>query len=328
MARLEFGKEKGGERDPELGRVMAEAWEERVASLRIPKPGEEGVSEFMKRLSILTAAIFVVSLFAFAGTAFAYKVLDLTQKVQNGMPAWAGKWNGMTMWAGGNTQMQDYDLVGGFYGHDLAFGEHTGTHLDSPAHFKVGMWRLDQIPQDKFFGKCIIMDMRPWVKDRDGYEVSLADVKAWEAKTGCDLAKTAAGSMVFMWTGWDKYWDDFIAGKNQRFIGKSFPGILGEAAQYLADCRMKGFGFDTLSIDTYDRVVSGETLAHNAILGNNMWIIENIRFDPSVADKWVYAVTAPMKIYNGSGAPCRIFVLDDTKAKGMAASYASMVALE
>jgi hypothetical protein len=54
--------------------------------------------------------------------------------------------------------------------------------------------------------------------------------------------------------------------------------------------------FDTLSIDTYDRVVSGNTPAHNAILGNNMWIIENIRFDPSVADKVVYAVTAPMKI--------------------------------
>jgi kynurenine formamidase len=283
----------------------------------------------MKRYSLLVAVVFAVSLFAFAGTALAYKVLDLTQKVENGMPAWAGKWSGMTMWGGCKSQMECYEKVGpGFYGHDLAFGEHTGTHLDSPAHFKVGMWRLDQIPQDKYFGKCVVMDMRPWVKDQDGYEVSLADVKAWEAKTGCNLAKDAAGSMVFMWTGWDKYWDDFIAGKNQRFIGKSFPGIGGDAAQYLADCRIKGFGFDTLSIDTYDRVVSGNTPAHNAILGNNMWVIENIRFDPSVADKVVYAVTAPMKIYNGSGAPCRIFVLDDTKANGMAASYASMKALE
>ena len=282
----------------------------------------------MKRYSLLVAVVFVVSLFAFAGTAFAYKVLDLTQKVENGMPAWAGKWSGMTMWAGGKTQMEDYDLVGDFYGHDLAFGEHTGTHMDSPAHNAYGMWRLDQIPQDKFVGKCIVMDMRPWVKDQDGYEVSMADVKAWEAKTGCNLAKDAAGSMVFMWTGWDKYWDDYLAGKNQRFIGNSFPGILAEVGQYLADCRIKGLGMDVISIDIYNRVMAGDPGAHRAIFSNNIWVIENIRFDPSVADKWVFGVMAPMKIYKGSGAPVRVFVLDDTKARGTAASLASMKQLE
>jgi kynurenine formamidase len=282
----------------------------------------------MRRYTLLAAVALVVC-FAFAGTALAYKVLDLTQKVENGMPAWAGKWNGMTMWGGCKSQAECYEKVGpGFYGYDLAFGEHTGTHMDSPSHNAVGMWKLDQIPQDKFVGKCIVMDMRPWVKDQDGYEVSLADVKAWEAKTGCNLAKDAAGSMVFMWTGWDKYWDDYLAGKNERFIGKSFPGILQDTAQYLADSRIKGLGMDVISIDTYKRVMAGEPLAHRAILGNNIWVIENIRFNPSVADKVVYGVMAPMKIYKGSGAPCRVFVLDDTKAKGMAASYASMVALE
>jgi kynurenine formamidase len=166
------------------------------------------------------------------------------------------------------------------------------------------------------------------VKDQDGYEVSLADVKEWEAKTGCNLAKDAAGSMVFMWTGWDKYWDEYLAGKNERFIGKSFPGILAEVGEYLADCRIKGLGMDVISIDTYNRVNAGEPGAHQHILGNNIWVIENIRFDPSVADKWVFGVMAPMKIYKGSGAPCRVFVLDDTKARGTAASLASMKQLE
>jgi kynurenine formamidase len=282
--------------------------------------------EFMKKALLAVAAVFMFSLFV--GTAFAYKVVDLTQKVQNGMPAWTGKWNGMVMWAGGKTQMEDYDLAGNFYGHDLAFGEHTGTHMDSPAHNACGLWRLDQIPIDKFIGKCVVMDMRPWVKDQDGYEVSLADVRAWETKTGCNLAKDAAGSMIFMWTGWDKYWDDYLAGKNERFIGKSFPGVLGEVGRYFADCRIKGLGMDVISIDIYNRVTAGNPDAHRAVFSNNIWVIENIRFDPSVADKWVFGVMAPMKIYQGSGAPCRVFVLDDTKAKGMAASYASMVALE
>jgi len=282
----------------------------------------------MKRALLIVTAIFVVSLFA--GTALAYKIVDLTQKFENGMPAWAGKWEGMSMWGGCKTQAECYDKVGpNFYGYDLKFTEHTGTHMDSPSHNPYGFWRLDQIPQDKFIGKAVVMDMRPWVKDRDGYEVTMADVKAWEQKTGCNLAKDAAHSMIFMWTGWDKYWDEYIAGKNQRFIKYGFPGITEDAAKYMADCRIKGFGMDVLSIDTYKRVADeGKPLAHRAMFSNLIWVLEDIRFDPSVADKWVFALLGPMKIYQGSGAPTRVFALDDTKAKGMAASYASMVALE
>jgi DNA-directed RNA polymerase III subunit RPC1 len=271
--------------------------------------------------------IFVFSLLA--GTAFGFKVLDLTHKFENGMPAWAGKWEGMSMWGGCKTQAECYDKVGpDFYGYDLKFTEHTGTHMDSPSHQPSGLWRLDQIPIDKFHGKCVIMDMRPWVKDRDGYEVSLADVKAWEKKTGCNLMRDAARSMIFMWTGWDKYWFDYLAGKNERFVKEAFPGILGDAAQYFAACRIEGFGMDVLSIDIYNKVMAGTPPAHKAIFANNSWVIENIKFDASVADKWVYAMLAPMKIYQGSGAPTRVFVLDDTKAKGMAASLSSMKALE
>jgi kynurenine formamidase len=282
----------------------------------------------MKRAMFVVATIFVVSLLA--GTASGYKLLDLTHKFENGMPAWTGKWEGMSMWGGCKTQSECYDKIGpDFYGYDLKFNEHTGTHMDSPAHQPYGLWRIDRIPADKFHGKCVIMDMRPWVKDQDGYEVSLADVKAWEEKTGCNLMRDAARSMIFMWTGWDKYWYDFIEGKNERFMKYSFPGIKEDAARYFADCRVKGFGFDTLSIDTYKRVVDeGKPLAHRALFGNNIWVLENVKFDPSVANKWVYAVTAPMKIHEGSGAPCRVFVMDDTKAKGMEASLASMKTLE
>jgi kynurenine formamidase len=282
----------------------------------------------MKRVSLVITAIFVLTLFA--GTAFAYKLIDMSHKFENGMPAWAGKWEGMSMWGGCQTQSECYDKVGpDFYGYDLKFTEHTGTHMDSPSHQPSGLWKIDQIPVDKFHGKCIIMDMRPWVKDQDGYEVTLADVKAWEAKTGCDLMRDAARSIIFIWTGWDQYWYDYIDGKNERFVQYGFPGVAEDAAKYMADCRIEGVGLDTLSIDTYKRVVDeGNPKAHKAFFANNIWVLENLKFDPSVADKWVYAVTAPMKIYQGSGAPCRVFVLDDTKAKGAKASLESMKALD
>jgi hypothetical protein len=52
----------------------------------------------MKRVSLVITAIFVLTLFA--GTAFAYKLIDMSHKFENGMPAWAGKWEGMSMWGG------------------------------------------------------------------------------------------------------------------------------------------------------------------------------------------------------------------------------------
>lgn len=281
----------------------------------------------MKKSLFAVTVIFVLALSL--GTASAYKLVDLTHKFENGMPAWAGKWEGMSMWGGCKSQSECYDKVGpNFYGYDLKFTEHTGTHMDSPSHQPWGIWRIDEIPMDKFHGKCIIMDMRPWVKDRDGYEVTLADVKAWEQKTGCNLLKEAAHSMIFVWTGWDKYWYDYIEGKNERFIKEAFTGVAEDAGKYFADCRVEGVGLDTLSIDIFKKVMAGTPTTHQAIFATQAWVIENVKFDPALADKWVYAVLAPMKIYNGSGAPCRIFVLDDPGAKGTAASLASMQALE
>ncbi|UCH01037.1 MAG: cyclase family protein, partial [Deltaproteobacteria bacterium] len=80
---------------------------------------------------IISLGIFFV--LVFAGPIHAYKVIDLTQKFENGMPAWAGKWEGMSMWGGAKSQDECYKIVG-WYGYDLKFTEHTGTHMDSPAH--------------------------------------------------------------------------------------------------------------------------------------------------------------------------------------------------
>ena len=62
----------------------------------------------------------------------------------------------------------------------IAAEEHNGTHVDAPSHFG-GRWSVDQIPADRLVrpGVCVAVTSQP-----DDYQISAADVKAWEAKNG------------------------------------------------------------------------------------------------------------------------------------------------
>ncbi|AHF80519.1 cyclase family protein [Thermococcus paralvinellae] len=46
----------------------------------------------------------------------------------------------------------------GYYMNFLCFGEHSGTHVDAPAHFIKGGKTIDDLPLEKFFGKAIVID--------------------------------------------------------------------------------------------------------------------------------------------------------------------------
>jgi kynurenine formamidase len=42
---------------------------------------------------------------------------------------------------------------------DIEQGEHAGTHMDAPAHFIKGKWRIHQIPMEKFAGPAVVVDI-------------------------------------------------------------------------------------------------------------------------------------------------------------------------
>ncbi|ADT84050.1 cyclase family protein [Thermococcus barophilus] len=47
----------------------------------------------------------------------------------------------------------------GYYMNLLCFGEHSGTHVDAPAHFIKGGKAVDGLPLEKFFGRAIVVDV-------------------------------------------------------------------------------------------------------------------------------------------------------------------------
>ncbi len=104
---------------------------------------------------------------------------------------------------------------------------HVGTHVDGPTHHVHGGVTIDKVPLDKFIGTGVILDFRY--------------MKKWQKVMPEDLEKAKpkiqAGDIVLMNTGWHHYWrvDDYV-------YYNHYPGMYVEAAEWLADHKVKAVG--------------------------------------------------------------------------------------
>ena len=48
----------------------------------------------------------------------------------------------------------------GYYMNVLKLGEHSGTHVDAPAHFIPGGKTVDEMPLEKFMGYAFVLDVK------------------------------------------------------------------------------------------------------------------------------------------------------------------------
>jgi len=188
-----------------------------------------------------------------------------------------------------------------------AASEHGGTHIDSPIHFAEGKATVDEIPLSQLIGPVVRIDIvAACAKDPD-YRLNVSDIVSWEKQHG----RIAPGTIVFIHTGWGKYWPD-----KKRYLGSDvpgdtahlhFPGISREAAEFLvAKRKIKGVGIDTASLDYGP---SKDFIAHRILNGGNVYGLENVAQMERVPARGATIVALPMKIKGGSGAPTRIIAL-------------------
>ena len=186
--------------------------------------------------------------------------------------------------------------------------EHGGTHLDAPRHFfKYGL-TVDQIPIDALQGDVVVINVESHIKKNRDYAFSVEDIKQFEKK----YRAIREGDIVLFYTGWGKFWGD-----KSHYLGTDvfrdinhlhFPGISKEAATYLVSKKVKGVGLDTPSLDPGSSLVF---LAHQIILGANIYGLENIANLHELPPVGATLIVAPMKIVGGSGAPTRLYGLNN-----------------
>lgn len=193
----------------------------------------------------------------------------------------------------------------GFYARSISMWEHSGTHVDAPAHFVDGGQTVEDIAAERLVCPAVVLDVRQQAAaDRD-YAVQVADVEAWESRHG----PVPAGAAVLMLSGWADRVDDAAAYAGAEADGTlHFPGFGADAARLLVERGVYGLGTDTLGIDSG---CCGFPVHADVSLPRGLWHLENLanldRLPPAGATVFVGAI----RVSQGSGAPARVIAVVD-----------------
>ena len=222
------------------------------------------------------------------------KLLDLTQPLGPATILWPGS----RPFAA--AVEADYDTDGA-YARNLSLPEHSGTHLDAPAHFARNGATVEQIPIGALVRPAVCLDVRELVGDDASFTLSATAIAKLERRDGA----IPVGTAVLVCTGWDRYHGDA-----DRYRGRgdslAYPGIAADAAQLLVERGVAGIGIDTLSVDAGH----ADTFpTHRITLPAGLWHLEGLTRLERVPPRGAWLVAAALPIVEGSGAPARAFVI-------------------
>ena len=192
----------------------------------------------------------------------------------------------------------------GFYAQLLTYVEHTGTHMDAPAHFVEGLAFANELPVAQLLAPLAVIDISERAANNPDAQLTPDDVLAWESEHGA----LPTGAFVAMNSGWSSRIGDPEAFLNMgEDDALHFPGFHPDATALLVDERdVVGIGVDTLSLD-YGAATSFDS--HVILLGAGKYGLEGLAaLDTAPAVGGLVIVGGP-KFLDASGGPSRVIVL-------------------
>jgi kynurenine formamidase len=220
------------------------------------------------------------------------RVIDLAQTLSPETPVWPG----VEPMAAQITNT--YADGGGSFGRVVTVHEHTGTHLDAPAHFHEGGATVEGIDAADLVCDAAVIDIRAACAADPDYALSTADIDTHETENGL----LEPGVAVLVCTGWSAHRADA-----SRYVGDMhFPGLSLEAAQLLVERGVAGIGIDTLSTD---RGVASECPVHFVTLPAGLWQLEGLVNLELLPPRGALLVVGAPRLAGGSGVPARPLAL-------------------
>ncbi len=197
---------------------------------------------------------------------------------------------------------------GGYWysSYNLAGSEHGGTHLDAPIHFAEGKRGVSDIPLSQLIVPAVVVDISAQCEANPDYLLSVDDLEAHQRRHG--VIQKGAGVLIH--TGWGRFWPHV-----KQYLGSDvpgdtenlhFPGVSAEAAEVLVQRGIALVGIDTASIDHGS---SRDFKAHQVFAAAQIAGLENVAHLDQAPATGAFLFALPMKIGEGSGAPCRIVAL-------------------
>jgi kynurenine formamidase len=198
------------------------------------------------------------SLWTVYDRSFAHaRYIDLTHTIAPGIPVWHGfapstfapavnpATNKPYTYSADGFEASHYDLE----------TDQLGTQLDPPAHWAPEYPAIDELPPTYSLRPLVVISIVPQVRKSPGYQMTVADILAWERRHG----RVPAGSVVFIRSDWSKRWPDpRLASETQ------FPGVTLAALQFLHLQRHILFhGHEALDTDTTPTLEGEAWLLHH-----------------------------------------------------------------
>ncbi|MGR8927223.1 cyclase family protein (plasmid) [Rhizobium leguminosarum] len=223
------------------------------------------------------------------------RVVDLSPTLERGIPNWP--MHPPLVIDKARLKARD-----GYYSQLLMISEHTGTHVDAPAHFHDDLMHMtiDTFPPDVLIAPAVLYDFSD-KNHQPGDLISLDMVKTYEAEKGVQVGEGEIPLINFGWM--QRFWrtDD-----QSTWFVKNAPGIQEDAIIYFKERGIRAIGCDTVACDM--AVIDGvgqETTGHTTHwLPNGILIIEMLTNLHQLSLRSLFVAT-PMKIKEGSGSPIR-----------------------
>jgi kynurenine formamidase len=159
---------------------------------------------------------------------------------------------------------------------------HTGTHMDAPAHFYNGVPTIEQVPLDLCLGPAALVDIRHCGPRG---EITPADL----APHGDTIVAT---SRVVLWTGWSDHW-----GCADYF--RDYPVLSEATAAWLVERGVRLVGVDTPSVDREPNS------AHYVLLGAHAVIVENLTGLEQIGTNVFELIVLPLPLRGLEASPVR-----------------------
>ena len=188
------------------------------------------------------------------------------------------------------------------FARDLHLPEHSGTHLDAPAHFVADGERVHAITADRLVVPAAVLEVRAECEADPDFHLTAEDLARLEERDGA----IEPGSAVLLNTGWDQHLGDptYLGGTGDQDL--HFPGFGADAAELLVERGVVGLGIDTLGVDP--GVETGYPV-HLITLPAGLWHLEGLVNLAELPPRGATLVAGVVRLMDGSGAPARVFAL-------------------
>jgi kynurenine formamidase len=195
----------------------------------------------------------------------------------------------------------------GYFAQLLIMCEHTGSHVDAPAHVATSLANatIDTFPVTHFVGNAKRIDLSKC-------DLGAGDLLTLEqfddaCRRSC-VTDIKHGEFVLFHFGWSPYEH---ASTERLYFERNAPGLSDEVCEHVARLGVRGVGADTLACDLGMRdgeVVAGGNGHNRYFLPNGILIYEGLVNLLNTPSEFLF-VGLPLKISGGSGSPVRAVAL-------------------